>query len=244
MPVVVFCHGIPGSPSDADLLRTANPNTEIVTLDLLGIGPDGLDAAIKDIDPDQDIHLVGFSIGAMVAVKTAATNPLRVSRLTLVSPAAPLSLGDFLPEMAGRLVFQFAINGPRRLAALTWAQGIIARLSPRFLIKMLFLESGPVEKSLSQNPQFQNILREGFLNSFARRPKTYRAFLSAYVSDWGSLISSVKCPVDIWHGTHDTWSPPAMADAMHRTFKTEVTRHRVPQAGHYSTMKHVTLPQT
>ena len=104
MEHVVFCHGIPGRPSDAELSRRANPNATTLALDLLDADPSkpdvGLQAAL-DSAPGERVALVGFSSAAMAATRLAAMRPERVSRLALISPAAPLAMGDFLADMAG-----------------------------------------------------------------------------------------------------------------------------------------------
>jgi pimeloyl-ACP methyl ester carboxylesterase len=75
------------------------------------------------------VHLVGFSIGALAATKIAAFDPEQVSKLTLISPAAPLQLGTFLEDMAGKPIFEMAIKRPGVLALVTRVQD----KSPSFL---------------------------------------------------------------------------------------------------------------
>ena len=69
-------------------------------------------------------HIVAFSLGAYRAIATAASQPEHVTRLTLISPAAPLELGDFLPHVAGRAVFR-ATRFPPLLRALTAVQAYV-----------------------------------------------------------------------------------------------------------------------
>ncbi|MEP3845479.1 MAG: alpha/beta fold hydrolase [Paracoccaceae bacterium] len=82
MKKVLFCHGMPGSQKDADLLCAANPNAEVIAIDLLSFPPESMDLAFanalgtKSIATHQGgISLVGFSIGAMAAIKIAAAHP-------------------------------------------------------------------------------------------------------------------------------------------------------------------------
>jgi pimeloyl-ACP methyl ester carboxylesterase len=58
---------MPGSVRDAALLQVANPEVSIVALDLLGVGPDQVDLvnSVTEICKGHQVHLVGFSIGAM-----------------------------------------------------------------------------------------------------------------------------------------------------------------------------------
>ena len=248
MKKVLFCHGMPGSQIDADLLRAANPNVEIIAIDLLSFPPESVDLAFanalgaKSIAADQDgIPLVGFSIGAMAAIKIAAAHPQSVSRLTLISPAGPLSLGDFLPEMAGKPVFEMAIRRPMMLRALTAFQGLLTRCSPNTMINLLFGKCGPAEKSLLKGPVFRNGMVTALTESFANRPSNYLAYINAYVSDWSDTLDMVQCPVDLWHGTNDTWSPPQMSAALAEAFGDKATVKLVQDAEHYSAMAQVTL---
>ena len=241
---VVFCHGMPGSAADAELLRQTNPDAKIIALPLLDAVSENLDLGMQnafdaalDQAGESQVHLVGFSIGTMVAIKLAAMRPESVSQLSLISAAAPLSLGNFLPKMAGKPVFDLAMKHPKLLRLLTWFQGAIVRVSPNTLIKMLFANSGPREKELLTDPSFTEILIQGLSASLVRRSASYIAYVSAYVTDWSDTLHRVKSPVTLWHGTKDTWSPPEMAEELERVFGQKTTVNQVEDAEHYSTLK-------
>ena len=248
MACVIFCHGMPGGPADADLLRGANSDAVIDALNLLDCDAANLDHGLKSaLDavlanaPDAQVTLVGFSIGAMAAIRLAAMRPENVSRLVLISPAAPLSLGDFLPDMAGRPVFELARKAPVLLHILTGFQGLIVRISPKILINMLFAKCGPSEKELLKDAAFRDALAQGLVGSLARKPKGYLAFVSAYVADWSDVLPDVKCPVVLWHGTKDTWSPPAMSEALVDAFSEPAALNLVEDGEHYSTLAQAVL---
>lgn len=248
MEAVFFCHGMPGSKADATLLHKANPNVDIVALDLLANTPEDVDLAFssallsKAIATDNGgVVLAGFSIGAMAAIKIAATRPDIVSRLILISPAAPLSMGDFLPYMAGKPVFKLAMSHPKLLRLLTVFQGLMTRWSPERTAGALFRNCGAAERVLFEDPAFQDSLNQAFVESFLRRPAAYLAYINAYVTDWGETIDLVQCPVELWHGTNDTWSPPEMSYALAKRFGEKATLRMVEQAEHYSTMSQVNL---
>ena len=248
MEPIVFCHGMPGSPSDFELLLEKNPTAAFIPLSLLEGSPNTVDATFsKALDAkgqgtaSNKIHLVGFSIGAMVAIKIAAAHPDRISRVTLVSPAVPLQLGDFLPVMAGKPVFDLAMRRPGLLRAVTALQGIATRIAPNFLIKSLFAKCGPAERALLEDESFQTIMRKALSDSFVHHPKAYIGYISAYVEDWRNDLAHINCAVDLWHGTKDTWSPPEMSEALKDQLGDRCTLHRVPGTEHYSTLKHVTL---
>lgn len=248
MRKIIFCHGIPGSTADAELLYKENPDIEVIALRLQDMNPKeidtelsiALDAVMGRID-DDSVHVVGFSIGAMAAVKIAASRPNLVSRLTLISPAAPLSLGHFLNDMAGRPVFELAMKRPIALKLLTALQGMAARFSPNTMISMLFAKSGPSEKTLFKGSGFNHIVKKAILESFIINPNTYLAYIEAYVADWSHSLSEVQCPVDLWHGTSDTWSPPEMSKSLKDEFGEKATLNLVQDAEHYSTLTQVRL---
>lgn len=224
----------------------AHPNARIVPLDLFKFGPffnasDIRKALAVEGQIDGPIHVVGFSIGAMAALRIAAVCPDLVSRLTLISPAAPLQLGEFLPDMAGKPVFEMALRRPWLLGIVARAQGLMTRIAPKTLMDLLFARCGAAEQALLADPDFQRVLKTGLQNSLVRHPRTYQAVVTAYVQDWSDLIARVDCPVDLWHGTKDTWSPPAMSDALAAAFGERATLTRVQDAEHYSTLTRVVL---
>ncbi|WP_281859909.1 alpha/beta hydrolase [Litoreibacter halocynthiae] len=243
MPTVVFCHGMPGSVRDANLLQNANPEVNVIALDLLGVGPEevNLIKSIRELSDNQKVHLVGFSIGAMIAIKIAASYPELVSRLTLVSPAAPLSTGNFLPDMAGKTVFDLAMKRPKMLRAITWVQGVAAKLAPNILINALFAKCGPLERQLLEDPGFKEDMARALSNSFAKEPDTYLTYLSSYVNDWSDALPSVQCPVDLWHGSKDTWSPSEMSQRLKELLGSNAVLHEIPDAEHYSTLTYSML---
>jgi pimeloyl-ACP methyl ester carboxylesterase len=234
---------MPGSGRDATLLRNANPEVNVVALDLLSIGPDevNLVKSIREYSNDQPVQLVGFSIGAMIAIKIAASCPKLISHLTLVSPAAPLSTGNFLPDMAGKAVFDLAIKRPKTLRALTWVQGVLARAAPNILINALFANSGPLERQLLKDPSFKEDMARSLLNSFAKKPEAYLTYLSSYVKDWSDALPLVQCPVDLWHGSKDTWAPPEMSQRLKDLLGSNAVLHKIQDAEHYSTLKYTKL---
>lgn len=243
---VFFCHGVPGCPLDAALLATKDRVAVAPNLfECVGKAPlehlaVALDAAVAQ-NGGQAFHVVGFSIGAMAALRLAAARPEQVARVTVVSPAAPLLLGDFLPDMAGAPVFKLAMKRPRVLHMLTALQGLLARNAPGVLIKQLFAKCGAQERALLADPQFVAALTEGMRNSFVTYRAGYLAYLAAYVADWSDELRNVRSPVEIWHGDKDTWAPLAMAEAIKDMVPSSCVLHVVPDGEHYSTVKAVQL---
>lgn len=234
---------MPGSEHDARLLRNVEDDIPILAPNMLQAGAEdpiaGVLATFDELTvdfADRQINLVGFSIGAMIAIKIAAVRPERVGRLTLISPAAPLCLGDFLPEMAGATVFNLAIKRPKTLRALTFGQGLLSRFSPGFLLKQLFAKCGEAEKELLEDPQFRDVMAHGHSNSFSRYPDNYLQFVQSYVEDWSADLAKVTCEFETWHGAKDTWSPIAMSHKLCDAIAAPCRLHVVQDGEHYSTL--------
>lgn len=235
-----------GSPADAQLLHSDAP---VFAPNMFASGGKGYcDFALEAFDcfvadnPGARPRVVGFSIGAMGAVHIAAHRPGAVEALALVSAAAPLALGDFLPHMAGRQIFQLARKpGQGALTFATKAQSLALRLAPQFLMSQMFRGAGAAEMALMQDASFPDILRAGMQNGFQSYPKAYMATLAEYVSDWSAQLGRVHCPVSIWHGAEDTWAPVAMAHALERALGGPAELHILDGAEHYSTLAKVRL---
>jgi pimeloyl-ACP methyl ester carboxylesterase len=250
LETMFFCHGAPGSPQDANLLRTVGNDTQIIAPNMFDLGSgdvveqmiDAFDRSTSNND-DKPVHVVGFSVGAMVAIKVAAARPDRIGKLTLISAAAPLQLGDFLLDMAGKPVFDLAKDRPRILRLLTSAQSILSTVAPNLLMNQLFGKCGKMEHALLTDLKFRQIIKQGFANSFRQNPNAYISLLQSYVADWSADIPRVSCPVEIWHGTEDTWSPPAMAHALVDVFSGKAHLNAVPKAEHYSTLAMASLEE-
>ena len=237
--VVYFCHGVPGGPDDVDLLATGD--TDVIAPSLFH---DSVFAPLPQFDaltegmPDRSVHVVGFSIGAMAAIQIAGEFAERVGKLTLISPAAPLQLGDFLPDMAGRPVFQIAQRSPFGLRALTFAQGLLMRTVPKTLINQLF---GAAEAELRASPDFQKALKAGLRNSLCHHPAAYAQSIGAYVGRWDLDLEFVRCPTEIWHGDADTWAPIEMSEALVPALPNGALLHRVAGGEHYTTLTKTVL---
>lgn len=248
--MIYFCHGAPGGPSDAQLLADMPDGVEVITPNLfenLNTERDIADQTLVQFDNltsqhgGADICLMGFSMGALAACHIAARRPNKVSHLTLISAAAPLELGHFLPDMAGAPVFLLAKQRPKMLRALTWAQGVLTKIAPGYLLKRMFLGSDPSEIALLETTTFQTKIREGLRNSFTKQPGNYAAFLAAYTKPWGQVLADIQCPTKMWHGAEDIWAPPAMADALKEALPGEVTLTTLPNTGHYGALQQAKL---
>ena len=146
----VYFHGQPGSPEELSLVRAdgwrraealyvPNRAAEHPRLTL----PDYLDRLTQtslERRPQGPVRLVGFSLGGVIAIEAGlrliAASPAMDVSLDLISTPAPLSRGDFLPAMAGGIVFSLARRAPPLFGLLTSLQGGLSRLAPGRLLHL------------------------------------------------------------------------------------------------------------
>lgn len=128
-PFVVYLHGVPGTPAElalSDGTSLLGPN--VFAPDRTAIDPklnanaafDLLATQIAEKGGTRPIRLIGFSLGAFVALQIASRLGPQIARLDLISAAAPHELGDFMPEMVGRRVFAVAGTGGLSFDMLVW----------------------------------------------------------------------------------------------------------------------------
>lgn len=239
MPAAIYFHGLPGSSAE-----------------LTGFGPEiaqraaGLHVAARGGDfarlaegiaarfPDGPLHLAGFSLGAAAALRVAVLLGERVRQIDLVSPAAPLQLGDFLAGMAGAPVFRAAQAGRRPLAALTFAQALAARLAPERMAAALMAKAKGEDRELASDARFIAALAQSLRHSLLDERHAYTAEIRAYVSDWRADLAQVHQPVRIWQGSEDDWTPPAMANALAAALPQRPAVTMLQGLSHFSTLRH------
>jgi pimeloyl-ACP methyl ester carboxylesterase len=225
-------------------LGTAPLPDGLQVLDRLGSVGDDFDASLLaafDAAVREPCVLVGFSLGAMSALKLAAFRPDRVSRVVLVSPAAPLELGNFLPSMAGRAVFETARLGFWPLSALSTAQSIVTGWAPDMLLTGMFQGSATSELELSVEPAFRRALQVSLRTCLSLHRSAYHRELLAYVRPWATTLQQVRCDVRIMHGDADTWAPLAMPEALKAQLRGRTELIVCSGLGHFSTL-HRHLP--
>jgi pimeloyl-ACP methyl ester carboxylesterase len=252
----VYLHGQPGGPEELTLARpdgwtgAANVFAPDRALDRpdLALGPylDHLAASILRRFPEGPIRLVGFSLGGFVATEIA----LRLGEsgraddlsLDLISTAAPLGYGDFLPHMAGGRVFALAQAQPWLFNLMTQVQGGLAAWAPKMLFGQIFAGAAGADADLARDPAFQASLQGMIAHSLAKGARGYRRDIGGYVAQTPERLVTLRVPITLWCGEADTWAPPGMSHAIAQA-RSETRRVRpLPEHSHYSTLA-VALPQ-
>ncbi|MGH1413044.1 MAG: alpha/beta fold hydrolase [Pelagimonas sp.] len=224
----LYLHGLPGSAAE---LALGSSNIPVLDRN----APSFAQLALRL--PDGPLHLIGFSLGAACALRLAVLAPDKIGQLTLISAAAPLDLGDFLPDMAGAAVFR-AARSHAQLSALTAVQSTMARFTPGLMARMLARGTAPQEAGLITGPAVQTALSQGLTDN----KHIYLRELPAYVQPWAHHLTQVRCPVALIHGQADTWAPPAMALALHHALP-DATLTMMPELGHYACLQHALKQQ-
>lgn len=231
-PVLVVFHGTPGSAAELTWWNEAaqRHGVQLCCVQRSAIAPalQGQEyfAALAQVVVDacagapasQPLHLAGFSLGGFVALQTALELQQRgqaVQGLHLLSAAAPLQGGDFLPHMAGQAVFRMAADRPALLRRVTALQAWLARGWPALLRQLLFASAQASDVALRDSPAFQTTVQTILDEALGAGRDGYLRDLAAYVQPWGPSVAGLQTPTWVWHGDQDNWSPPAMAQWLH-----------------------------
>ncbi|ALL14493.1 alpha/beta fold hydrolase [Caulobacter henricii] len=252
----VYLHGQPGSPVELTLARPDGwtaaatlfaPDRALDRPDL-ALEPylDHLAASILRRYPEGPIRLVGFSLGGYVATEIA----LRLAErgrgddlnLDLISTAAPLGYGDFLPHMAGGRVFALARAQPWLFNLMTRVQGGLAALAPKTLFGQIFAGAAGADAELALDPAFQASLQRIIAHSLAKGARGYRRDIGGYVVQTPELLVTLRAPITLWCGEADTWAPSGMSHAIAEARPESRRVRSIPGHSHYSTLT-VALPE-
>lgn len=161
----------------------------------------------------------------------------RVAGIDLIAPAAPLTLGNFLPDMAGGALFTLARDHPRLFAMTTRGQALAAKFVPGLLVKALLGDTRGGDVELARDPAFRALLCAILRETFVEGGNGYRAEIAGYVGDWLSALDAVTQPVTIWQGDQDNWVPPPMARALAARLPAGAQLELLPGLSHYSALQ-------
>lgn len=240
---IIYLHGFPGGPNELSLFgpepewatQALNPDRAMDRPDLPASAYfDELAGRVSGHANGRLLHLVGFSLGARVAMELALRLGGQVGKLDLISPAGPLDGNNHLSMMAGKAVFAMAGKRPRAFAILTTAQAWIARKQPALLYRGLFGSAGEPGMDVLGFRERATALLQG---TFDNGSVGYRREVLAYVAPWSDVPRMIKAPTTIWQGSLDNWTPPAMAANLQAMISMSNLRP-VPGRGHYGTLQH------
>lgn len=239
----LYFHGVPGAAVELELAdRPFPPDWSVVdraaSRDCHTAAQhfDSIAERIRSGNANRPLRLVGFSLGAYAALEVANRLLDWKISLHLVSAAAPLQCGDFLPQMAGKTVFGLARRHPTAFALLSSLQAVIARSSPRLLQRALFASAQGADAELLGDPRFISVMTRIIERGLGHGSDTYKREVLGYVQDWSAVLDEIGHEVTLWHGDLDNWSPPAMATALAERLPNVVAVNRLPGHSHYSAL--------
>lgn len=227
----LYLHGLLGDARELELAGVSLP-----VLDRTG-SEDAVAARVAAFAGDEPLHLIGFSLGAALALRLAPL--VHPAKIDLIAPAAPLELGDFLPDMAGAPVFK-AARHPLAFRALTMVQVAGWHLAPKVMLNMLFASAPPADRAFL-TVETRKTLISSYRACLTQNRAVWLREVAAYVRPWSTALPLIPCPVTIWHGTADTWSPYPMATALARALPRAQVMP-LPGLGHYTALRHA-LPR-
>ena len=243
--LVVYFHGAPGSIDECAIFEShaKKHQLNIICFDRFAIDSSldregyyqHLAREIKTKSGGHPVDIIGFSIGAHVALELSALLGDSVRHIHLVSAAAPLNGGDFINDMAGGLVFKLAMKKPFIFTLLTQYQRLMARLAPRMLVSMLFASAMGKDKELSRQADFKRYITSVIRSCFQHQAKGYIRDINFYVT-WPGKLNGVISGVSLWHGTSDNWSPFDMASYLCRELPGATQVEAMEGLSHYSTL--------
>lgn len=246
--LAIYFHGAPGSPLEAALFEplARKHDLTVISLDRFSIDPairgeayfEVLATEIKSLTNGKKVAVIGFSIGAFVALQTCKHLGDQIESLHLVSSAAPLEAGPFLDAMAGKPVFKLAKIAPGLFLLLSYWQALLARLAPTQLFHMLFRSATGSDQLLASDPNFQSEMIKVLKAGFIGRVPGYVRDVKAYVQPWAATLGAIQLDAHIWHGEADNWSPKQMAEYLQSTLVNCSQLEILDGLSHYSCLYH------
>jgi 3-oxoadipate enol-lactonase len=194
---------------------------QIISYDLRGHGgsekPSGAHTLAKHVADLKGLmealeikqaDLVGHSLGAMIAIELAATDPDKVRSLTLVSTTAgfPQATRDAFFEIASAAGFGGTGSIADKLVELSF--------SPAFR---------------EAQPKIVAAIKQGIKSSDAASIAAACRMVAKIELE--PRLAALKCPVQIIVGEDDVLTPPALAEAL-QNHLTQATLHRLSDCGH------------
>lgn len=242
--LVIYFHGAPGAPEECAVFDVYAREHGLTFICFDRFSCDHsltgaryyrfLSEEIAKQAAGKQVDVVGFSIGAFVALQTSHYLGDGVRNLHLISAAAPLDAGDFLAAMAGKPVFQLAKACPALFVLLCYWQKLLAWFFPKALFRLLFASATGGDKALSADREFKSRIAEVLRACFIGRVQGYVRDIKAYVQPWKDALSGIGGPTHIWHGAEDNWSPVAMAEYLQTAIPGRTSVEIFNGLSHYS----------
>lgn len=242
---VIYFFGIPGSPFEASIFHepALKCGVNVIVIDRV-VSDSNMSAEdylqelcrrVVGASAGQPIRLMGFSIGASIALRVSAVLGDEVEAIHLLSPAAPLEIEGNADGMgAGRYTFLLAKRHPVLFSLFARYQALLSRVSPALLLKLLFSGASGRDNELMADPGIRAWLENIQKTCFRDGISVYDRDVKMYVQPWADVLSGVSSKVRIWHGESDNWAPIAMSDYLEAHLDNVVLLKKCTGLSHYS----------
>lgn len=239
-----YFHGVPGAAVEAAMLHQAALAQGIKLLVVARHLPqelyseDYLQQLAQQVTQHavgQPIHLLGFSIGACLALRVAARLGEQVAAVHLLSAAAPWEVTSNRVGMgAGRYTFAWAQHSPKLFRAFAGYQALLAKVSPRLLLNLLFAGAGGNDRELLHQSGTLDWLKAIQRDCFQHGIDNYARDIRLYVEPWAAELRDVTAAVNLWHGEADNWAPIAMSAYLQQQLPVVTAFTRCAGQAHYT----------
>ncbi len=245
-PVVVYCHGFPGSRLEPSLAQAVveqrSVNARVIAFDRPGYGQSTFSAGRAFLDWPADMaeaadrlgidrfSVLGASGGSPYALACALRLGDRVTRVGIVAGVGPLEATG-MPETQ-------LISGPskvRMLRKLQWwlvARAVRTDRLDSVIDRTITTMTG-VDREVMKRPEVRAWYRTLFTEAFAQGATAAAYEGELYRQPWGFNVADIKAETNLWHGAADQWVPlPTarwLADRIPHSHLTEW-----PDDGHFS----------
>jgi pimeloyl-ACP methyl ester carboxylesterase len=222
---VLFCHGAPGSRLSifADMDQAAaQRGIRLISPDRPGYGLSTFKPSDSLLDWTNDARellvkleiqrckVIGFSMGSMFAFACAHALPQHIERVAIVGAAAPMEVEGVLDGLSTTSCELFALA---RADVATFSDVINSMASDGSAVfaAMTATMSEPDKLLLVAHTQ---VFTNDFNATVATGAQGVTTDLILAANPWGFLPAEINCHVDLWVGSEDINTPPAMTRYM------------------------------
>ncbi len=222
---VLFCHGAPGSRLSifADMSQAAaERNIRLISPDRSGYGLSTFTPSKSLLDWANDARellatlniqrckVIGFSMGSMFAFAFAHALPKHIERISIVGSAAPMEMEGVLDGLSVTSCELFAL-ARADVEAFSDAIKSMTNDGASLFAAMTATISEPDKLILAAHTQ---AFTTDFNATVASGAQGVITDLVLAANPWGFSPTKIKCHVDLWVGTEDSNTPPAMTRHM------------------------------
>lgn len=190
-------------------------------------------SALADHLELKHFALIGYSLGCVFALATAAALPEHVTHLALIAPTSPLrelaDLKGMLPS--AKLLLGLSMRVPAVIPALLRLWMARMRRHPELYLESILPHLSPRDAAVLRNRHLQAHYQASFQEAIIQGDEALLNELRIMSSDWSHLLS-VALPVTLWHGEDDRHAPILHSERLLARLP-DARLERVPDSGHY-----------